>query len=163
MRRTGATVHCILLTLLLLLVARSAPAQLHDQPAHAPTVAADAAADAEAKANGLAAAPTFAPKAGAYHAPLLVTLTSATTGATIYYTTNGSAPSRKTSPVYKGPIQLARAGKITVKAFAYKNGLKASLTSTAVYNLTAAPPPSEAGGTLFLATLTPQGTASTAA
>src|SRR4029079_5549383 len=78
-------------------------------------------------------------------------------------TTDGSAPSRKTSPVYKAPFQLAHAGKVTVKAFAYKKGLQGSLVTSAVYTLTSAPPPSEVGGTLFLATLTPQGTASTAA
>lgn len=102
-----------------------------------------------------AAAPVFAPRPGAYTAPLKVTLTTSTAGAAIYYTTDGSSPSRQTSPVYRGPIQLTATA--TLKAFAYKKGLKASATTTGTYRLSAPPPPpSEAGGSLFLATLTPQ-------
>ncbi|HEX6864840.1 MAG TPA: chitobiase/beta-hexosaminidase C-terminal domain-containing protein, partial [Thermoanaerobaculia bacterium] len=107
-----------------------------------------------------AAAPVFAPPPGTHTAPLTVTLTTSTAGATIYYTTDGSSPSRKTSPVYKGPLALTATA--TVKAFAFKKGLKASATVTAAYKLTAPPPPpSEEGGTLFLATLTPQSGATT--
>lgn len=112
---------------------------------------------AEADKKAAAAAPVFAPPPGTHTAPLQVTLTTATAGATIYYTTDGSNPSRKTSPVYRGPVELT-ASK-TLKAFAYKKGLKASATTTGAYKLRAPPPPppvSEAGGTLFLATLTPQ-------
>lgn len=109
-----------------------------------------------APAKGAAAAPVFSPPPGTYKAP--ITITTATAGATIYYTTDGSSPSRKTSPVYKGPIQLA--ATTTLKAFAYKKGLKASAVTSGTYDLSAPPPPppppSEAGGTLFLATLTPQ-------
>lgn len=109
-------------------------------------------------AKGAAGAPVFAPPPGKNSAPLTVTITTSTAGATIYYTTDGSSPSRKTSPVYKGPIQLT--ATTTLKAFAYKKGLKGSAITTGAYNLSAppppAPPPSEAGGTLFLAALTPQ-------
>src|SRR6185295_2390743 len=85
-------------------------------------------------------------------------LTTATAGATIYYTTDGSSPSRQKSPVYHGPIQLTAAGKkTTLKAFAYKKGLKASVVTSGAYTVSGPPPPpSEAGGTLFLASLTPQ-------
>ncbi|MFL6200130.1 MAG: DUF1800 family protein [Thermoanaerobaculia bacterium] len=114
-----------------------------------------------AEAQGAAAAPAFSPPPGTHAAPLSVTLTTTTSGATIYYTTDGSGPSRKTSPVYKGPIQLTATA--TIKAFAYKKGLKASAVKTAVYDLSAPPPPpSEEGGTLFLATLTPQSGATSA-
>jgi uncharacterized protein (DUF1800 family) len=113
---------------------------------------------AQAKGNGAVAAPAFAPAPGKHTAPIDVTLTTATAGATIYYTTDGSSPSRKTSPVYKGPIHLT--ATTTVKAFAYKKGLAASAITSGVYTLSAPPPPppppSENGGTLFLATLTPQ-------
>jgi len=112
-------------------------------------------------ATKAAAAPVFAPLPGKYTAPLTLKLTSATAGSTIYYTTDGSSPSRKTSPVYKNPFQIT--GTKTVKAFAYKNGLKASAVVSGVFTVTAAPPPpppppppSETGGTLLLATLTPQ-------
>jgi uncharacterized protein (DUF1800 family) len=105
-----------------------------------------------------AAAPVFSPPPGTQAPPLAVTLTTATAGATIYYTTDGSSPSRKTSPVYKNPIQLT--ATTTLKAFAYKKGLKASPVTSGVYTLSAPPPPppppNETGATLFLATLTPQ-------
>jgi uncharacterized protein (DUF1800 family) len=108
-----------------------------------------------AAAQAAVAAPVFAPPPGTHAAPLAVTMTSATAGATIYYTTDGSSPSRKTSPVYKGPIPLT--SKTTLKAFAYKKGLKSSGITSGVYTVSAPPPPpNETGGTLFLATLTPQ-------
>ncbi len=111
-----------------------------------------------AEAKAAAAAPVFAPPPGTYAAPIGVTMTTATAGATIYYTTDGSSPSRKTSPVYKNPIQLT--AKTTLKAFAYKKSLKASAVTSGTYNVSAPPPPpsppNETGGTLFLATLTPQ-------
>lgn len=114
-------------------------------------------AQIEAKKAATAAAPVFSPAPGRHTAPVSVKLTSATAGATIYYTTDGASPSRQTSPVYKGPIQLRASS--TLKAFAYKKGLQASAVASGVYTLSAPPPPpppSEAGGKLFLATLTPQ-------
>jgi uncharacterized protein (DUF1800 family) len=103
----------------------------------------------------VAAVPVFSPPPGTYTAPVTVTLTTATAGATIYYTTDGSNPSRKTRPLYRGPIELT--ATTTVKAFAFKKGFKASAVTTRTYKINAPPPPpSEAGGTLFLATLTPQ-------
>ncbi|MEA2602805.1 MAG: hypothetical protein QOF89_3797 [Acidobacteriota bacterium] len=106
------------------------------------------------------AAPVFSPPPGAYPAPLAITLSTATAGATIYYTTNGSSPSRQKSPVYHGPIQLTALGKTTLKAFAYKKGLKASNVTSGIFTVSGPPPPpSETGGTLFLASLTPQGAA----
>ena len=118
-----------------------------------------------AAARGAVAAPVFDPLPGSFTAPRAVTITSATAGATIYYTTDGTSPSRKTSPVYQGPIRLT--ATTTLKAFAYKKGLQASAVTSGVYTASAAPPPppppppSETGGTLFLATLTPQGDATT--
>jgi uncharacterized protein (DUF1800 family) len=113
------------------------------------------AATAAADKAAAVAAPVFAPPPGAYPAPIGVTITSATARATIYYTTDGSNPSRKTSPVYHSPLQLT--ANTTVKAFAYRKGLKASTITSGVYTATAPPPPPpETGGTLFLASLTPQ-------
>ena len=107
------------------------------------------------------AKPSFSPAAGSYVPPIAVTLTTATAGATIYYTIDGSSPSRKTSPVYETPISLG--GSATVKAFAYKKGLGASALASARYTaLPPPPPPDETGGTLFLATLTPQAGATSA-
>ncbi len=123
-------------------------------------VPAPAGGQEAAEKKAAAAAPAFAPPAGTYTAPLKITLATATAGATIYYTTDGSSPSRQTSPVYRGPVELDAGA--TVKAFAYKKGLKASAIATAVYKVKAPPPPpSEEGGALFLATLTPQSGATT--
>ena len=92
-----------------------------------------------AAGTGTAAAPVFTPKPRRYTAPLTVTVTTATAGAAIYYTTDGSNPGRKTSPVYKGPLKLT--ATTTLKAFAYKPGLKASAITSGVYTLSAPPPP----------------------
>jgi len=115
-------------------------------------------AAAAARGTATAAAPVFTPKPGRYTAPLRVTIATATAGAAIYYTMDGSNPSRQTSPVYKGPLALTATR--TLKAFSYKPGLKASAITSGAYVVTAPPPPppppSETGGTLFLASLTPQ-------
>lgn len=112
-----------------------------------------------APARAVAGAPDFAPPPGAYPAPLAVTLTSATAGASIYYTTDGSTPSRQTSPRYRGPLQLTEA--TTLKALAWKKGHQPSAVTTGVYDFIP-PPPDETGGSLLLATLTPQGDAASA-
>lgn len=102
----------------------------------------------------IAAAPAFAPAPGTFSGPVTVTITSKTSGTTIYYSTDGSSPSRQKSPVYKGPVTLGATA--TLKAIAFKSGFRASPTTSGVYKINAPPPPSEAGGTLFLASLTPQ-------
>ncbi len=130
------------------LLGLAVPGWAHDGHSHPP--------------DGTVAAPAFSPPPGTHRGSVAVALATATAGAMIYYTTDGSSPSRKTSPVYQGPIQLT--ATTTLKAFAYKKGLKASAVASGVYTITAAPPPpppSEAGGTLFLTTLTPQSGATT--
>ena len=54
-----------------------------------------------------AATPTFSPPAGTYTSAQTVSITDATSGATIYYTTNGTTPTTS-SAVYSGPITVAR-------------------------------------------------------
>jgi uncharacterized protein (DUF1800 family) len=102
----------------------------------------------------IAKAPSFAPAPGTFSGPVTVTISSKTAGSTIYYTTDGSSPSRQKSPVYQGPVKLSATA--TLKAIAFKSGFRASPTTSGVYKVNAPPPPSEAGGTLFLASLTPQ-------
>ena len=50
--------------------------------------------------------PTFSPAAGTYTSPQSVTFSDATSGATIYYTTNGTTPTTA-STRYTGPITVS--------------------------------------------------------
>jgi len=50
--------------------------------------------------------PTFSPAPGTYYSPQTITLSDAMTGATIYYTTDGSLPTTN-SPVYTAPIPIS--------------------------------------------------------
>ena len=62
------------------------------------------------------AAPTFTPAPGTYYSAQSVTLASTTTGAKIYYTTDGTAPT-SASTLYTAPIAVA--ATTTIKAIAY--------------------------------------------
>jgi Chitobiase/beta-hexosaminidase C-terminal domain len=50
--------------------------------------------------------PIFSPAAGAYSSAQLVSISDATSGATIYYTTDGSTPTKSSTP-YTGPITVS--------------------------------------------------------
>lgn len=73
------------------------------------------------------AAPTAVPQAGEVETGSLVTLTTATEGASIYYTLDGSDPTTASTP-YSGPITIS--ADTTIKAIAVKDG-----TSSAVQEL----------------------------
>ena len=64
--------------------------------------------------GGTVATPSFSPGAGTYNGAQSVTISSATAGATIYFTTNGSTPTTG-SPIYTGPVSVAASQ--TLKAF----------------------------------------------
>ena len=49
-------------------------------------------------------APTFSPAAGTYGSAQTVTISSGTSGATIYYTTNGTTPSSTNGTTYSTPV-----------------------------------------------------------
>ena len=70
------------------------------------------------------APPAAEPGAGLYNQATSVTLTSATAGAAIRYTTDGSSPSEDRGTLYQGPITIDR--NLVLKAVAYKSGLNAS-------------------------------------
>ena len=79
------------------------------------------------------ATPTFSPSAGAVDKGTHVTITCATEGATIHYTTNGDTPTSE-SPVYDGnPIEITAA--ITLKAIGIANGMLDSDVATAAYTI----------------------------
>lgn len=96
------------------------------------------------------AAPTFSPAGGTYNTAQSVVISSATSGATIRYTTDGSTPTA-TSPVYSAPISVT-SGVVTVKAVASKSGMADSAVASATYTITpvnqvAAPTFNPAAGT----------------
>ncbi|HXO36257.1 MAG TPA: chitobiase/beta-hexosaminidase C-terminal domain-containing protein, partial [Candidatus Acidoferrales bacterium] len=94
-----------------------------------------------------AAAPVFSPVAGSYAAGFQVTITSATPGASIFYTTDGSTPTSGSTP-YSGPVTVGTT--TTFNAIAVSAGFVQSTVSTAAYtiqNQTGPPSVSPAAGT----------------
>lgn len=79
-----------------------------------------------------AATPEFSPAAGTYTLSQNVIITSATEGAVIHYTTDGSTPSSE-SPSYSNPILVDKT--MTIKAIAVKEGMDDSDVATAAYVL----------------------------
>jgi len=79
------------------------------------------------------AIPSISPASGTYVAPLSVSISDSTSGATIYYTTNGTTPTTS-STVYTGPISIP-VGSTTIKTNAV-NGSGTSPVATASYTVT---------------------------
>jgi len=76
------------------------------------------------------AMPTFSPAAGTYSEVQNVEIATATDGATIYYTTDGTDPDA-TSTEYTAAIPVAQT--MTIKAIAVKEGMTDSEIATAEY------------------------------
>ena len=85
-----------------------------------------------ALATPAAATPTFSPAAGTYTSAQSVAIADATTGATIYYTTDGSMPTTS-STKYAGAIPVAASE--TIEAIAAAPGYTDSAVATAKYAL----------------------------
>ncbi|HWP60585.1 MAG TPA: chitobiase/beta-hexosaminidase C-terminal domain-containing protein [Candidatus Acidoferrales bacterium] len=79
------------------------------------------------------ATPTISPNGGSYTGSVSVTLQSATAGASIYYTTDGSTPTQS-SALYTGAIALT--GSALVKAKAFKSGYNPSGEASATFTIT---------------------------
>jgi N-acetylneuraminic acid mutarotase len=77
-----------------------------------------------------AATPTFSYPSGTYSSPLSVSIADATSGAKIYYTTDGSTPT-SSSTRYTGPIAVSKS--MTIKAIAIASGYKDSAVASATY------------------------------
>ncbi|MGA3008487.1 MAG: chitobiase/beta-hexosaminidase C-terminal domain-containing protein [Opitutaceae bacterium] len=90
--------------------------------------------------NLAAAQPTFSPVGGTYTSALSVTLSSATGGASIAYTTDSSTPTESGGTVTHGTL-LANGGSVaisatkTLKAIAFESGFADSAVDTAAYTL----------------------------
>jgi len=80
-------------------------------------------------------APTISPAGGAYTAAQTVTLSDATAGTTIYYTTNGTTPTTA-STLYSGPITVSASE--TLQAIAVETGYTTSPVAAATYTITIA-------------------------
>ena len=94
------------------------------------------------------ATPTFSPAAGTYNAVQIVTISSTTANASIYYTTDGTIPT-KNSTAYTGPLTLS--ANTTINAIACATGYSPSPVATAAYVIdTIAPTP----GTTSVASVT---------
>src|ERR1035438_5101277 len=84
------------------------------------------------------ATPTFSPAAGTYSSSQTVTISDSTSGATIYYTTDGSTPTTS-SNIYSG--QIALSSTETLNAIATATGYAASTTGSATYTIGGASAP----------------------
>ncbi|MDT9722113.1 chitobiase/beta-hexosaminidase C-terminal domain-containing protein [Paenibacillus sp. ClWae2A] len=93
--------------------------------------------------------PAASPAGGAVAPDTTVTLTSPTGGATIYYTTDGTAPSIDNGTIYVEPIPVTDG--MTINAIAVKQGLNDSELMTESYMITqqaGKPAASPTGGTV---------------
>jgi outer membrane protein OmpA-like peptidoglycan-associated protein len=85
-----------------------------------------------------AAAPTFDPGSGTFAGAQSVRISSATPGAVIHCTTDGSEPTAA-SPVCSGPVAVDKT--TTVRALAVAPGAPPSAASSATYTVAPPPPP----------------------
>lgn len=76
--------------------------------------------------------PAMTPPGGAFTSSVTVTLSTATSGAMIHYTTDGSDPTHQ-STMYTDPFTLTQSS--TVKAFAMKSGMKDSDIASASFTI----------------------------
>ena len=74
---------------------------------------------------------SFATRRGIYDAPFSLTISTATPGASIHYTTDGSWPDESTGTLYTGPITVDRA--MSVKAMAFRSGYLSTNVDTHTY------------------------------
>jgi len=79
-----------------------------------------------------ASTPTFSPAAGTYATAQTVTISDTTSGATIYYTTNGTTPTTS-STKYTAPITVSSTQ--TVQAIAVATGFTQSAVGSAAYTI----------------------------
>ena len=81
----------------------------------------------------ICATPTFTPEAGTYNSSQDVVITTTSEGATIYYTLDGTVPSKTNGIQYSAPITVSET--MTIKAIAVKDGLNDSEVASAIYTI----------------------------
>lgn len=90
--------------------------------------------------------PAFSPVAGTFGSAQNVTITTATSGATIRYTTDGSTPTNSYGTIYSSPIVISSTS--TLKAIAYDGILSDSSVRSGTYTILASSNSITIGGTL---------------
>jgi Chitobiase/beta-hexosaminidase C-terminal domain len=90
--------------------------------------------------SGTAVPPAFNPVAGSYLMAQTVTISSSTSGGTIYYTTDGTTPTHSSSSISNGGT-ISVAVTETVKAIESASGYTDSAVGSASYTIAIAPPP----------------------
>ena len=105
-------------------------------PANANVVVLAIDVTAAASSGSAAATPAFSPAPGSYTSAQTVSLASTTTGASIYYTINGTTPTTA-STLYTAPISVG--ATTTLNAIAVATGYTTSAVATGVYTITAPP------------------------
>lgn len=85
--------------------------------------------------TGTVATPTFDPPAGAYTTAQNVSISCATAGATIRFTTDGNEPT-EASPAYINPIPVPLNTTMTIKAKGFRADWISSSTAQATYQVT---------------------------
>jgi hypothetical protein len=84
-----------------------------------------------------ASMPTFNPAGGTYPSSQSVAITTSTTGATVYYTTDGTTPTTSNGTVYTTPVNIS--ANTTLKAMATRTDLTDSTLATATYYIGTGP------------------------
>src|SRR5207249_3758210 len=98
-----------------------------------------------------AAPPTFSPAGGTFVGSVAVTMSTTTSGASIYYTTDGSTPTTASS-VYTGPVTLTKT--TTLKAMAAASGMANSSVTSAAYTIRVVAPTFNPAGGTFVGSVT---------
>lgn len=93
----------------------------------------DAENDSSSGVSGFVEDTDFGIGRGFYDTPFSLSINSATPGASIRYTTDGSWPSETSGTIYTGPITIDRS--MAVKAIAYKSGFVSTNIDTHSYIL----------------------------
>ncbi|MGA3008261.1 MAG: chitobiase/beta-hexosaminidase C-terminal domain-containing protein [Opitutaceae bacterium] len=102
--------------------------------------------------SGVLSAPTFSPPTGTYTNAQMVTITSTASGASIAYTTDGSAPTASGGTLTHGTLytgSISIGSSTTLNAIVFESGFTSSALATAVYTIqipTSSPAPVSSGG-----------------
>ncbi|MDM8551628.1 chitobiase/beta-hexosaminidase C-terminal domain-containing protein, partial [Desulfobacterales bacterium HSG2] len=83
--------------------------------------------------TGTAETPSFSPAPATYTTPQTVELSCPSSGASIYYTTDGSEPGEH-SRLYTAPVSVSHT--TTIRAKAFKSDWEPSATATGIYTIT---------------------------